>query len=215
MSKAVSAGHVKHLRQQLLAEWNRFVRYQPPGKRLVWLENAYGLVAHGAKQRKNLVAELRHLRTWLQESFSSEEWMEAVFERGETYRGEFMAVGRGLVRYGDGKPTHRLTPRYAVKDEDTLDTMAYERAAYYDYPPSPSAMAILRIGHMRGREVDAVYDEDPGSTDRRKCRKPRLNQRLRRGKDKIRPLVLTRQILPESLIGESLTAELNRAASTN
>jgi len=75
---------------------------------------------------------------------------------------------RGLVRNGDsggllpgqlptaGVGTSRWTPPQAVKVEDMLDVMTVKEAEFYDFPPSPSAEQIKRIGWRKGRERERL-----------------------------------------------------------
>lgn len=139
----------------LLREWNTRVRKLPPAARLVWLDSVTGLVAHGANQRKQLVAELRALRKKLHDRCCSESWMDLRWHGGERYRGKGMRRARVAVRYGEDIPRRRATPAPAVDLEDEVDGLSYAQAEFYDRPASPSAVAIRRIGLMRGRELSS------------------------------------------------------------
>lgn len=166
-------------RVELLKEWNQRVRHLPPADRLAWLEAAAGLVAHGAKQRKHLVADLRAYQRQVEESACSSAWIDARWHHGERYDGHGMAVSTAHVRFGDGPPTPRLTPPIAVGVEDFLDSMPVNRAMFYDYPPSPSALSIRHIRDRRGHELDRPAE--PGSIDYRQHRKPRLVKAIAAG----------------------------------
>ena len=89
-------------RQLCLKEWHAWVKRRPPAARLQWLETALGLVAHGAKQRKQLVAELRALRNHLEWVCCSESWMEARWDHNGRYKGRGMKMSdEGMRRSGD------------------------------------------------------------------------------------------------------------------
>lgn len=187
---------VETLRAQLLAEWTRRVRHLPPADRVAWLESAQGLLAHGARQRRGLVLELRALWRRLSERVCSAAWLEAAWHGGDRYRGRGMVLGRGLVRFGEGLPRRRATPAAAAGVEDLLDLLSRAEAMLYDHPPSPSAVAIRHISLMRGRELDRP-GRDPGSTDRRRVRKSGTVKSLRQDRDTIRRVDLTRPNLTQ------------------
>jgi len=158
-------------RQVLLREWNQRIRHQPAATRLAWLESVTGLVAHGAKQRQRLVRDLLRLREKLERLACAEDWIEGVWDRGDPMPVAEFTRSRFEVRYGallgpedtphpkrrgNSRPHRRLTPMSATDSqytEDELDGLSFGDAKFYDRPPSPSAVAIRKIGHLKGREL--------------------------------------------------------------
>jgi len=139
----------------LLHEWRTKIKNRPAADRLQWLQQVFGLIAFGSAQRRNLTKMLSAELRRLQNQVASAPQLDDAWHGGQPFPTPGAKLSRALVRLGDGPATRRWTSPLAVDVEDTLDFLTPDDAIFYSWPASPSAVAIMKIGHCRGRDHDS------------------------------------------------------------
>lgn len=152
-----------HLRDKIRAEWRDVIKKLPPSRRKSFLRKPEAIAALGARQCNELIKSIDHLHDRVSDLVPSAAWLDAwdfeglqlppsVTAAGHRIRGA-MVLSRHLTRFGmGGKASRRYTPAAAVGVEDLLDGMSPTPAMHYEFPASPSSIAIERIRAVRAKE---------------------------------------------------------------
>lgn len=150
------------VRDQLRAQWRDVIKRQSPAQRESWLGSQEGIVALGARECLQLLKSIKRDRLRASRVVCSMAWFDAIFHGGHRlpqgevgrWRGVRLQLSRELVRIGEeGEAHRRWTPPQCVDLEDMLDGMSAVRASFYEFPASPSAIAIRQIEASRGKET--------------------------------------------------------------
>ncbi|HEX4793727.1 MAG TPA: hypothetical protein VH370_08050 [Humisphaera sp.] len=156
-----------------LRKWREEIRGKSAAERVQWLRSAEGIAALGAKVCRDLARAIEKPRDRVKSRLAAPAWAEewwngdgelppglelgkhdVLMTWNESHRhGVRLVLSDAQTPVGDGLARRRWTPPQAVDVEDALDRMSVGEANFYQYAPSPSAQAIIRIGELRATEV--------------------------------------------------------------
>ncbi|CAN5389281.1 hypothetical protein BH09PLA1_BH09PLA1_26010 [soil metagenome] len=158
------------LKDEIAREWKRLKKQGASfAYREWWLNRQETIVGMAARQRADLLQGLAFMKETIARDVPSGTWFDdawgstdeppapgAEFPPGG--RATAMVKSRRKTRIGnEGRMSRRLTPAQCVGEEDYIDGLSIDKATYLScvWPGSISALAIIRIGHLRAREEGA------------------------------------------------------------
>jgi hypothetical protein len=143
----------------------KHVKRLPLAHRLAYLQSPDAIDTMDAKVRSE---RLRGVQLAIDQALATvpgDSWAVAIVHHGlklplalpdpDRPHAVHLKLSRAKTRVGaDGKSSRRWTPPQCVALEDFLDSLDPMRAAFHDYPQSPSAVVIQRIELTRGKATN-------------------------------------------------------------
>jgi hypothetical protein len=144
------------VQRSLIKKWKEEICLLGHWTKMRWLTGQEGIIAFGSDQAAKMAKQLRQDRKRRTLVVCSLPWLEST-DNGNPLPAA-MTLSRNDIRIGlDGRPHRRLTPSIAIELEDRLDDLSAFEAELYDFPRSPSAAAIEKIGWRKARPVGGQW----------------------------------------------------------